>query len=54
MLSEVIQRKTNSIQFHSHVEFKKENKEKRDKPKTVLTTENKLMGYQRREEWGNG
>ena len=41
------QRNTNAIWFHSYVEFKRQNKqakEKRDKPKNrLLTTENKQM-----------
>jgi len=45
MLSEINQRKTNTLWFHPYVEFKKQNRQKRDqeKKKTQLNTENKLV-----------
>ena len=48
MLSKISQRKTNTICFHSYVEFKKQNKGKKETKKQTLTTENKTDGYQRR------
>ena len=40
MLSEDRQRKTNTVQFHLHVESNKTNKQNRNRPRDI---ENKLM-----------
>jgi len=46
MLTEISQRKTNTILFHSYVKFKKENKQRQKQQinqKPDSTIENKLM-----------
>ena len=59
MLSEISQRKTNTIRFHSYVEFKKQNqlakgkKKERGKPRNrLLTIENKLSSQKEGGAWG--
>lgn len=44
MLTEISQKKTNTIWFHLYMEFKNKTKKNKDKPKDrLLTLENKLM-----------
>ena len=57
MLSEISQKKTNTISFHSYVEFKKQNKQSKRETQTKKQTLNyreKIDGYQRGDVWGDG
>ena len=58
MLSKINQRKTNTIWFHSCVEFKKQNRwtqgEKRQTRKQALNYGEQTGGYRRGGGWGVG
>ena len=55
MLSEISQRKTNTIRFYSYVKFKKQNKQReRQIKKQDLNSGDQTDGYQRTGGWVGG